>query len=91
MYQTVHLETDSVHTRTSMFSCSPGPTMLGPGDDTATDLTLRECTFINMCARLLAHLTEKATMGTQNMAKLKGEGPIFACHAPNRGVRATGV
>ena len=88
IYQTVHLETDSVCTRAPQ--CSPGPTMLGPGDDTATDLTLRKCTFINMCARLLAHLTEKATMGTQNMAKLKVEGPIFACHGQTEGC-ATGV
>ena len=54
--------------------------MVGPGDDTETDLTLRKCAFINMCACLLAYLAKKATIGTQNMAKLKVEGPIFACH-----------
>ena len=64
--------------------------MPGPGDDTATDLTLAQCTFINMCAHLLAHLAEKATMDTQNMAKLKVEGPILACHGQTEGC-ATGV
>ena len=62
--------------------------MPGPGDDTATDLTLAQCTFINMCAHTYLRISPRRPRWiprTWQSSKLKAR--FWPATAKQRGVQ----